>query len=300
MSQILIQGLGSPRLLLQGLGSPGSQLTVSASGGLRLGSASGPAVFRRLATTGGMTRGGRATASAQFAIIVSGGTRLGGSARLTGKFAITAGGGVQLGGQALGQAISYLVYANAGGGDPIDYAHPLAMIAAPGWTSPALSAPGHYKFGVRTRDLGTGLVEENLDAAIELVIDGAGRDCTAIPPAPLGLRFVPIAGGKARLEWSCPCQSAMRQPLGFNIYVGIDGPISYSVPYATVPWLPSRFDFFRAELGGLAGRGRCLVGVRAYNASGEELNTAAVAFTIDDAPPSQVDSLESVTADGEL
>ncbi len=62
-------------------------------------------------------------------------------------------------------ATAYHVYANTGGGDPIDYSSVVDTTATLTYPTSALSYPGTWSFGVRAFDTVSGLEEQNLDCA---------------------------------------------------------------------------------------------------------------------------------------
>jgi len=187
--------------------------------------------------------------------------------------------------------ILYRVYANDGQGGPIDYSSPVAEVSEPAWTSAPLAAPGSYRFGVRARDARSGLEESNIDAAAPLVLDAEARDATRTPPAPIGLRAVPLAGGRARLEWASAAAPAARGALRFNVYVNPGAIASYATPTATTPASASRDGAYSVELDGLPGGVALAAVVRSANLAGEEPNTAAIHFAVDSEPPGSVDAL---------
>ena len=65
-----------------------------------------------------------------------------------------------------------------------------------------LALPRTWRFGVRAYDTATMLEEENLDAAVTIILDAAGIDITNRPKAPTALRAFPRAGGTIRVEWA--------------------------------------------------------------------------------------------------
>jgi hypothetical protein len=166
----------------------------------------------------------------------------------------------------------------------------VATTASTSWTSGVLGAPGDWKFGVRAFDPATGLEEANLDCAVEVVLDSAGKDVTSRPAAPLGLRAFASGSGTARVEWWCPPAPGAKAPTEFRVYRGIGSP-SYAAPAAIVPYSSGFMGTFRATLSGLTGGTTYAVAVRARNASGEEANTNTVSVTAASAGPNPVDSL---------
>lgn len=170
---------------------------------------------------------------------------------------------------------SYNIYSNSGSG-PIDYSAPVANTSSLAFTTAALTA-GEWRFGVRATD-GT-LEEMNLDAAVRLVLDASLADVTNLPLAPASLSAWPIAGGKVRVTWTYPTFSRAGL-IGFRVYAGVTTP-DYGTPLATVP--ATSASSFSADLSGLAPGTTYAIGVRSYNAIGEEANTTTTSVTAADA-----------------
>jgi hypothetical protein len=103
---------------------------------------------------------------------------------------------------------------------------------------------------------------------------------TNLPAAPVGVSAWPIAGGGVRVVWAYPASGAT----GFNVYVGIGTP-AYGSPAAVVPW---SVRSLQVDLTGLADATTYAVGVRAYNATGEEANTTTTTATTVASGPSAV------------
>lgn len=182
----------------------------------------------------------------------------------------------------------YRVYANAGDGGPIDYSAPVATVDGLQWTTPPLTAPGEWRFGVRAFGSESGLEESNVDAAVLIVVDANGADVTNRPAPPFGLRLRGEAGGRVVAEWSHPGGTRENAPTGFNVYVGPGVP-DYSEPAATTPG-KALHGAFSAVLDGLAD-GEWAVAVRAFNATAEEDNADFVTVIVDGTPPDPVDDL---------
>jgi hypothetical protein len=229
-------------------------------------------------------------------VVSAGGFGLGGSRILPSTFHFGGGGGVSLGGRGVSEALFYRIYGSQGLGGPIDYSAPLSVVAGQTWTSGTLSYPGQYKLGVRAIDPMTGLEHQNIDAVIDLMLDSSGNDVTGVPQAPVGLRAFPVAGGKVRVEWTCPCGDAWRQPTGFHVYLSSGSSQNYSQPAATVLWSSSKAGSFTSDLSGLMDGVGYAVAVRAFNAVGEESNTISLAVSADNTPPTPVDSLQVVAS----
>jgi hypothetical protein len=192
------------------------------------------------------------------------------------------------------QAVWYHIYANTGAGDPINYASPIATVDGLSWISSRLSFPGTWKFGVRAFYQPNGLEERNLDCSITLILDSSGNDITNRPVPPTGLRAMAVKGGNLKVEWSHPLSGLGARPttpVGFNVYLGTSTPLSYISPAATVSWTSSIMNVFTATLSGLTSGTTYWIGVRSYNATSEEPNTATVSCASDATGPGAVQSL---------
>jgi len=186
--------------------------------------------------------------------------------------------------------VVYNVYRNDGSGGPIDYTNPIATTSAPSEISGPPVFPSDWKFGVRACQLANSLEEKNLDAAIELVLNGSAADISATPIAPNGLRAIPRAAGAIRVEWGYHSMGRGRLPLGFNVYLGVGGTPDYSSPVFSTAYALGRTTYL-GDLTGLVSGTTYTVGVRAYNAAGEETNSSTVAITSDATGPQGVDTL---------
>jgi hypothetical protein len=195
---------------------------------------------------------------------------------------------------AAAQAVWYHIYSNTGAGDPINYQTPVAAVDGLSWSSASLAYPGDWKFGVRAFYVANGLEEQNLDCAIEIILDSSGNDITNRPQPPTGLRALAIAGGNIKVEWGYfnPA-SAATTPLGFHVYIGV-GSLSYATPAATVSYASSIMNAFMTILTGLTSGTTYTIGVRAYNATAEEPNTVTIACTSDATGPSAVQALSAI------
>jgi hypothetical protein len=247
----------------------------------------------------------------------------------------------------------YHVYANTGEGLPINYTTPMATLYSFGnttWTSPPLTYPGDWWFGVRAfNQYG---VEQNLDCVVEIILDQSGVDITNRPAPPTGLRALAAAAGAIRAEWFYPPTSSAKAPLGFYVYItphvsavlapagpisvarvqlnaggvrwfgsplgaptsvlarsgrqsaqsgavlwlpGTSSSIDYAAPAATVSFGSAIANTFGVTIPGFVNGQEYLVGVRAYNATAAEPNTAAVIVTADSVGPAAVTNL-TITA----
>jgi hypothetical protein len=186
----------------------------------------------------------------------------------------------------------YNIYSNTGAGDPINYGSPVATVSplsTTTWTSSSLASPGDWKFGVRA--FNTSGEEQNLDCAVEIILDASGNDITNQPAPPLGLRAFALAAAAIRVEWFYPRTVGAKAPAGFHVYIGTGGAPSYASPVATVSATSVIAGAFVANLTGLSDGTAYSVGVRAFNATAEETNTTAVTVTADATGPNPVQSL---------
>jgi hypothetical protein len=186
----------------------------------------------------------------------------------------------------------YHVYSNGGSG-PINYATPVATVTGLSWTSSALAYPADWWFGVRAFNACG--EEQNLDCAVELILDAAGHDITNRPPAPTGLRAFALAGGTIRVEWSYPTVRGPKTPTGFHVYIGIGAP-NYATPAATVLFSIGIAGSFVSNLTSLTDETTYTIGVRAFNAVAEEPNTVTVSATAEAVGPAAVDALVGVAS----
>ncbi len=187
----------------------------------------------------------------------------------------------------------YNIYTNQGAGEAVRYTSPIASLVSTFWTSPTLASPGTWSFGVRAADVNG--EEQNLDANVTIVLDASGNDITARPSPPVGLRAFPLPSGSARVEWFSPLARGASAPMGFHVYIGVGTGPDYAAPVATIPYGQGFFNTFVADLTGLASGVTYRLGVRAYNASGEESNTVSVTLAADAAGPGPVDLLISIS-----
>jgi len=214
------------------------------------------------------------------------------------------------------------VYSNGGSG-PINYSSPIATVYGLTWTSGPLAYPNTWMFGVRAFD-GYG-EEQNLDCAVEIILDANGNDITRRPYPPVGLRAFALAGGAIRAEWSYPFTNSVNAATGFHIYLVADiqgvlfpvapvtGPgrkhrraagarwrgalgssLNYLYPAATVLYDTGVANTFVANLSNLLCATTYVIGVRAYNAVAEEPNTSTVSVLTDCTGPLPVDSLVGI------
>jgi hypothetical protein len=187
----------------------------------------------------------------------------------------------------------YDVYGSPAADQPIAYGgSTLIQTQATSWTTAFLSAPGAWSFGVRAAN--SYGEEQNLDCAVTIVLDSFGNDITNRPAPPAGLRAFATAAGGIRVEWSYPPTRGAGAPTGFYVYLGTGGAPNYATPVATVAFSAAILNTLVANLSGLADGTTYTIGVRAYNASGEEANKSTVSVTADATGPSAVSALSAV------
>ena len=132
------------------------------------------------------------------------------------------------------ERVAYHVYANTGSGDPINYNSPIDTTAGYSYTTSPLSYPGIWELGVRAFYVISGLEEQNIECAVTIVLDAAGRDISSQPMPPFGLARFAMAAGLVRVEWSYGQASGPQAPQGFYVYIGSGGTPDYATPVATV------------------------------------------------------------------
>lgn len=188
--------------------------------------------------------------------------------------------------------LHYNVYMSPVAGDPIDYNAPVFTTAGLTWTSAPLPVPGRYGFGVRAAN--SAGEEQNLDASVFVTFSATGFDVSNIPPPPVGLRAFARAGAKIVIEWSAGSTTVGgKKPIGFHVYATAGAILSYAVPVATVPFGASIAGAYQAVYQGIDGD-TYTIGVRVYNASGEDGNTVTVAVTAVATGPLPVGGLSAV------
>jgi hypothetical protein len=189
--------------------------------------------------------------------------------------------------------LEYQIYSNSGVGDPIDYTTAIATTATLCWTTAPLAAPGVWRFGVRAYSTVSGLEEENLDAAVTIVLDAAGNDISNQPKAPTALRAIARQGGTIRVEWAYNTVNPSPVPTGFHLYSGTGGTPNYSSIVATVAFTAAIGGGYFSDVTGLTDGTAYTFGVRAYNGTAEETNTLTATTTADATGPAAVVDLTS-------
>jgi hypothetical protein len=204
-------------------------------------------------------------------------------------------------------AIVYYVYAGDSNGGPVDYSRLIGQTYLLTFDSVPLAHSTSTRFGVRVHSSVTGLTEQNTDAQVFIVVGPAGEDLSNLPPAPVGLTVRAAKGGTAVVEWAYPYLKLPSLPTGFHVYLTAGSTLDYATPAATVPYGPASLPIafrrpqpgnYRATLTGLADGTSYVVGVRAYNAAGEEANTVALSVVGDTTAPLNVANLTATLTTG--
>ncbi len=250
-----------------------------------------PATAHVVSTAGGASFGGAAVAVVLATQTSSGGWTLGGRCTPSLSTAPRSSGGVAFGGRYGDPAVGYHIYTNNGDGGPIDYSSPISSVYGTRWTSSDLASGSTHRFGVRAFYSRTNLQERNLDAAACLILDAAAEDVSRTPPPPFGLRAIPLANGRVRIEWTFPGADGDRRPDQFYVYMQKNALTDYTSPAAVLPVSAGFAECYSVELEGLTDSARYVVGVRSANASGFDSNTNVIAFSADSTPPACIDGL---------
>ena len=188
----------------------------------------------------------------------------------------------------------YHIYANNGAGGPLNLTTPVFTTANTTWTT-TVAKPSDTTWLVRTFDLSTGLEDQNGDARVTVVIGSTGTDLTDLPNAPSGLTVIPTAGGGALATWIYNPGGQGGAPTGFHLYSGTPS-VSYTTPVTTVNYGSAYFGagiafHYQASFSGLTDGTVYEVGVRSFNATGEEPNTITASVTGAAAGPQPIPSL---------
>lgn len=191
------------------------------------------------------------------------------------------------------------MYANSGGGGPVDYDTPLQDSPSTSFAY-ATIPPGDWTFGIRAYDPATGIEEQNTDATVRVLIGADFIDRSAVPNGPIGLTAWATAGGGCRLDFAYSRAGQGGPPTAFHAFLWPSGSVDWTDPPAAiryVSWGPGdAFWHFSMTLSGLADGAEYEVGVRAANASGDDGNTATVAVTGKGSGPTAVVGLLGSTA----
>jgi len=187
--------------------------------------------------------------------------------------------------------LRYRVYGNDMAGGPIDYSTILATTTSLTWDSPILPAGADASFLVRTYDTGTGYEDENVDARVRIRLDSAGNDLTVLPNAPTGLTAIARAGGTVDVSWVYNPGGQGSSPTGFHLYLGA-GSVDYASVAGVYPYERGSIGRnYTLRLSGLSDGTTYLIGVRSFNTSGEEPNTATVSVVGSTTGPDSVSTL---------
>jgi hypothetical protein len=191
-------------------------------------------------------------------------------------------------------AISYHVYANDMAGGSIDYGSPVATVVGTTWATPPIPLGSDARYAVRAFDTVSGLIDQNVDAAVRILTDPTtGADVTARPNPPIGLSVLPTANGGVTIRWTYNPGGATA-PQSFDVYLTAGTAVDWTAPPATsVPYVPGQ-PAYSANLTGLTGGTTYAVGVRGRNAAGREVNTTTVTFAAKTTGPAAVEGATAV------
>jgi hypothetical protein len=169
----------------------------------------------------------------------------------------------------------YHVYANNGNAGPVDFSNPVFITPGLSYTPPPLATPSDTTWVVHTYDPVTQLEDNAPDTVVRLILNDAAQDTTTLPNAPRALTATPKPGGTALVSWSYFRNKNTAQASGFNVYVGPWPTPNYLNPAAVVP-ASVNLNLYSGTIGGLVDTRLYAVGVRSYNANGEEGNINVV------------------------
>lgn len=128
----------------------------------------------------------------------------------------------------------YRVYHNSGAG-AVDYATVRATRneTVSSWSSPALSCPGAWRFGMRA--FNEYAEEKNLDVATELTLLGSGSPSPERPNRPTDLAATAAAGGRAHIAFSYDETNEAAACTHFHVYADdASGAIDYATPVGAI------------------------------------------------------------------
>lgn len=185
-------------------------------------------------------------------------------------------------------SIQYHVYANNGAGGPIDWATIVATVSGLTWTSGTLALSSDTTYGIRAYDTVAALEEQSIDATARILLDGSGADITNRPLPVANLTASVKVNGSIALDWVWFGPTNPTPLTGFKVYGGTPT-ISYSSPLATIPYSAGR-NTFRTTLAGLTDGSSYQIGVRAYNATGDDGSLSVVTIVADATGPVIVDN----------
>lgn len=169
-------------------------------------------------------------------------------------------------------SLQYRVYVGVNG--PPDYSSPAVTTSSLTASIGPFGGSSTVVAVVRAFDAVSGLEDTSTDARVVVLIDSEGEDATGFPLAPVGLSVRATAGGNAIVSFSEPLNGGAR---GFHVFIGTPVP-DYSTPVASIAYdRGSPGAPLSATISGLSDGVTYAVGVRAFNAIGEEQNTT-VAF----------------------
>lgn len=105
----------------------------------------------------------------------------------------------------------------------------------------------------------------------------------------------PTGNANVRIEWFYPATRGAKLPVEFHVFKGTGGSPDYTTVIATVPYTSSIAGTYNTTISGLVNGTTYAFAVRAYNASGESLNSNVATATADSVGPNPIGSLTAVT-----
>src|SRR5438128_936214 len=131
--------------------------------------------------------------------------------------------------------VVYQIFKGSDSAGPIDYAQPVAEVPGTSWPMGPRPAPSDAWYGIRARDLDTGLAEPNIDVTLRLTIDAQGRNISNPPPSPVGITATPSGTDGALVQWKYLPAPGLPEPDSFNIYINQGASVDFGqAPALTV------------------------------------------------------------------
>jgi hypothetical protein len=173
-------------------------------------------------------------------------------------------------------AIVYNIYANDGGGGPVNYTTPIATTSSLSYVTGMLHAGSDTTFAVRAEDTASNLEEANTDTCVRVALDANGNDIGGRPNAPHALALSTAAGGGCLVSWAYFQAADSATPVGFQVFLSEDPSAVCGSLASTVPYVYGQVGY-TCPLHGPYVLSTYSASVRAYNAAGSDGNTIVAA-----------------------